>query len=426
MRTIFWIGFTLLWPTVIFSQRDCGTTAYMEKLMLKDPSIAQKKKAIESFTYSYLNPPFPGIQRDENSPASTRRIIIPVVVHILYNKPGENISDDQVMSQIEALNKDFSKLNEDFVKVPDAFKQFTADCEIQFQLSRVDPEGRVTTGITRRRTNMEFWVDDDKMKSELSGGTGPWDTHQYLNIWVCNLVSGLLGYSSFPGTPEDKDGVVIRWSNFGTTGNLSSDFNKGRTTTHEVGHWLNLIHLWGDVNCGDDEVGDTPKQRSYNRGCPTFPRMSMGCENGPDGDMFMNFMDFVDDGCMNMFTLGQKERMRSLFARGGFRESITSSLALGEPWNHNSPPTGNSNLLPGTLHVFPNPAVERTIILESSSDINLAGKTFALHSSTGQLILTNRLAGNKLSLDVSSLKSGIYFIRVGDKNEKLVTQFVKY
>ncbi len=397
----------------------------MQRIILKDPSISQKKKAIDAFTLAYLNTSLPVPERDENSPGPSRHIVIPVVVHVLYNKQNENISNDQVMSQIESLNKDFSKLNEDLVKVPEVFGQLSADCEIQFELAKVDPEGRATTGITRRKTNREIWVDDDKMKSESTGGINPWDSKYYLNIWVCNLVSGLLGYASFPGTPADKDGVVIRWTNFGTRGNLSGTFNKGRTTTHEVGHWLNLLHLWGDVNCGDDDINDTPKQKSYNRGCPAFPKISMGCDNSPHGDMFMNFMDFVDDDCMNMFTVGQKERMRSLFVQGGFRESITSSVALREPWNHTPPPAVNNDLQPGTVHVFPNPASVSFITLESSAEINLAGKECMIYSSAGQLLLSNKITQNKPSLDISSLKSGTYFIRVVDQHEKLITRFVK-
>jgi hypothetical protein len=137
----------------------------------------------------------------------------------------------------------------------------------------------------------------------------------------------VLGYSSLPGGPADKDGIVISSMVFGTF-NTISPFNKGRTATHEIGHWLNLKHIWGDGFCGDDKVDDTPNQESANRGCPGGEKIT--CGTSAHGDMYMNFMDLTDDACMYMFTLGQKERMRALFAQGGPRNSLVTSKALND------------------------------------------------------------------------------------------------
>ncbi|NLU40545.1 MAG: hypothetical protein GXX78_16830 [Bacteroidales bacterium] len=140
-------------------------------------------------------------------------------------------------------------------------------------------------------------------------------------MWVCNLSGGLLGYAQFPGGESSTDGVVITFDSFGRTGTLNPPFDEGRTATHEIGHWLNLNHIWGDdgTSCfGTDNVGDTPNQAGPNYGCPSHPHLS--CSSN---DMFMNYMDYTDDGCMNIFTQGQKTRMHALFSSGGARESFT-------------------------------------------------------------------------------------------------------
>jgi hypothetical protein len=154
------------------------------------------------------------------------------------------------------------------------------------------------------------------VKFKAKGGEDAWPTDLYLNLWVCQLGGGLLAYAQFPGGPAETDGVVVTYTGFGTTGTASPPFNKGRATTHELGHWLNLLHIWGDDNwptekqcSGSDGVDDTPNQAGPNLGCPKYPHIT--CDNGPYGDMFMNFMDDVDDSCMVMFTKGQADRVNA-------------------------------------------------------------------------------------------------------------------
>ena len=242
-------------------------------------------------------------------------IVIPVVVHVLYHTAIQNISDEQVLSQIRVLNNDYRRLNADTINTPFPFKNVAADTRLVFCLAKVDPNGRYTPGIIRKHTNEEVFLADDAMKFSSSGGDNAWDSKKYLNIWVCNLFGRTLGYSVYPGGPADKDGVVIKCDVFGTTANVAAPYNKGRTATHEIGHWLGLKHLWGDADCGDDGIDDTPTQQTYNNYCPSFPHTS-SCSINLYGDMFMNFMDFTDDACLNMFTQGQKNRMRSTFALG--------------------------------------------------------------------------------------------------------------
>jgi hypothetical protein len=154
------------------------------------------------------------------------------------------------------------------------------------------------------------------MKSDAKG-IAPTNPRRKLNLWSCNLADDILGYAQFPGGKPATDGVVIDDNAFGRTGTATAPFNKGRTATHEVGHWMNLIHIWGDEECGTDRVADTPRANDANYGCPAFPLRST-CAGKPI-EMTMNYMDYTDDACMYMFTAGQKKRMLAVFAAGGPR-----------------------------------------------------------------------------------------------------------
>ncbi len=240
--------------------------------------------------------------------------VIPVVVHVVYKDKGDKIAKAQVASQIKVLNADFNGKNGDISKVPPAWKGLVGQANLRFELAKEDPNGGSHEGITYTETDREYFSSDDDVKRKSTGGVGPWDTAYYLNIWVCRLGDGLLGYAQFPGGPKATDGVVITTTAFGTRGTARSPFNRGRTATHEVGHFLNLRHIWGDtIVCGGtDFVADTPDAKGPNYGTPAFP--SVTCANGPHGDMFMNYMDYVDDAAMYMFTIGQVERMDAALA----------------------------------------------------------------------------------------------------------------
>jgi hypothetical protein len=240
---------------------------------------------------------------------------IPVVVHVLFQDEADNIPDDQIRSQIEVLNEDFNVANQDFGLIPEPFRVFAGTAGLEFFLAVVGPGGETTDGITRTPTQKGSFGVDDQMKSVAAGGTSPWDTSRYMNIWVCQLSNDVLGYAQFPGGNPATDGVVITTQAFGRGPDfrLLPSFNLGRTASHEVGHYLNLFHIWGNSilpNCVDsDDVADTPNQFGPNTGTPDFP--SHSCGSTGHGDMFMNFMDYVDDGAMFMFTQEQVERMHA-------------------------------------------------------------------------------------------------------------------
>ena len=302
--------------------RNCGTMEYLEYQMQNDPSISGKMAEIETFTNNFIT----------ENPGSPKAVVtIPVVFHVVYNTAAQNISDALILAQINQLNQDFARLNSDAGNTPTAFQSLATNTNIQFCLAQRDPSGNATTGIVRKSTTVTSFSSNDAVKYTAQGGDNAWDATKYLNLWVCNLGGGLLGYAQFPGGAVATDGVVLLYSSIGslTTPGSSAPYNYGRTATHEVGHWLNLRHIWGDANCGNDLVSDTPTQQTSNYGCPTFPKVT--CSNGANGDMFMNYMDYTDDGCMNMFSAGQSTRMNALFATGGARVGLLSSLGCSAP-----------------------------------------------------------------------------------------------
>ena len=300
--------------------RTCGTTQVHEESLNKDPQLQQRMQGIENHTQLY-----------ELSGGNNRStaITIPVVVHVVYNSASQNISDAQIQSQINVLNEDFRKTNSDVSFIPSIWQGVAADAQIEFCLAKRDPQGNPTTGITRTYTNHVSFSTDNSVKFTNAGGKDAWDRNQYMNVWVCNLGGNLGGYAQLPGGTASTDGIVVHYSTFGTTGTLMNGYNKGRVTTHEVGHWLNLRHIWGDASCGNDYVADTPVQFGANYGCPSYPYVT--CTNGPHGDMFMNYMDYTMDACKYMFTAGQSARMNAVLSPGGFRYSLANSQGCVPP-----------------------------------------------------------------------------------------------
>jgi hypothetical protein len=293
----------------VISKRSCAAEEVLKAQMAEDPSLRITMDQIETFTKK-------AISMGELSRLVNGVIEIPVVVNVLYNTAAENISDAQIQSQIDVLNADFNNTNSDLRKVPAIYTSSIGKVGVRFVLENV----------VRKFTDKTSWGANDAMKRSNRGGIDATDPAHNLNMWVCNLGSGLLGYAQFPGGKPATDGVVVLYSAFGSRalyrrGTYISYYDLGRTATHEVGHWMNLRHIWGDdgTSCtGSDLVDDTPNQAGYNFGCPAFPTVT--CNN--NGDMSMNYMDYTDDQCMYMFSNGQSQRALAIFAAGGPRAAI--------------------------------------------------------------------------------------------------------
>ncbi len=287
---------------ITVTQRHCAADDVLKAQIKADPSLRQRMDAIEDFT-----------QRVSANPQQYRLvngiIEIPVVFNVLYKTSAQNVSLTQLQSQIDVLNEDYSATNADYNLTSTYNSVKSGNIGVRFVLDAVN----------RRSTTKTSWSTNDAMKKSAKG-IAPTSPTTKLNIWVCNMGGGILGYAQFPGGNSATDGVVLDDNATGRTGTAAAPFNKGRTATHEVGHWMNLRHIWGDATCGNDQVGDTPTHNTANYGCPATGHKST-CSGTPV-EMTMNYMDYTDDACMYMFSLGQKSRMLAVFATGGPRNSF--------------------------------------------------------------------------------------------------------
>jgi Pregnancy-associated plasma protein-A len=285
------------------SQRQCSSYDVLQEQLKTDPSLQRRMDGIEEFT-----------RRVAENPGAYRLLAngiieIPVVFNVLYKTAAQNVSLAQLQSQVDVLNEDYAGTNADHNLTSTYNSVKAGDIGVRFVLDVVN----------RRSTTKTSWSTNDAMKKS-SQGIAPTSPTTKLNIWVCNMGGGILGYAQFPGGSSATDGVVLDNNATGRTGTATAPFHKGRTATHEVGHWLNLRHIWGDATCGNDQVGDTPLHNTANYGCPAAGHKST-CTGTPV-EMTMNYMDYTDDACMYMYSLGQRTRMLAVFASGGPRNSF--------------------------------------------------------------------------------------------------------
>lgn len=338
---------------------------------------------------------------------------IPVVFHVVWNTDEENISDEQILSQLEVLNRDFRRTNNSAGLIPSLFQSLAADMELNFCLARRSPDGASTNGILRRQTSFPFMGDRiaNGRKSvcyTAEGGSDAWDTGRYVNVWVARR-QFFPAEASFPGMgAAAEDGIIISPPFVGTTGSAASNqpYHLGRTLTHELGHYFNLYHLWGPGQTGSctqsDEVADTPLQsRSYLGECPTHPQISCG-----SADMFMNFMNYTDDACMAMFSNGQKNRVWAAIAAA--RPGLMQAAQACSPVSVVQAPQQEA-----LFELLQNPTGE-SLLLRTMAP---AGQRFhwQLVSMWGAPLRQGTLlihAGLQ-SVDVSGLSAGMYVLRIG-------------
>lgn len=405
MRFLIFILFLSISITLNGQDRKCGTGLLHEN---------EKKQPESESTISSLRlveNPVDGI------------INIPVVVHVIHSNlngeiGGSNISKEQIESQISVLNEDFGRIQgtKGFNSDP-----LGADLEIRFCLAQQDTNGYPTNGIVRVYNIKRYWsIHDDEALKKLSY----WRSDKYLNIWVANITpDNLLGWAQYPKdvpgvTGKDgaiTDGVVIHYKAFGRIGDLIANYDLGRTATHEVGHWLGLLHLSGDGACGNDYVDDTPWDYRLNETSMCSDSSDCDGDGKFSSDMANNYLDYSYDRCMNIFTLGQKERVRNTFIINSRRNAILSSMGC-------DPPTGIVKKELNNVSLFPNPVTENLYI--NFQDIN-SGQAY-LYNSINELVGSEAFySSSNITLDLSYLNSGFYYLILDTDSGKSVHKVIR-
>lgn len=366
---------------------------------------------------------------------------LPVIIHVIYATgdtigQGANVSDEKIQTQMDVLNQCYKKQNPDvnYLSSPPYnstnWATLAANCEISFCLTKTDTNGNImpNPGVERidaaskgiNVLNYDISYIEDSIKPITI-----WDPSKYLNIWVVKRItvngSAIVGYSSFPpsstlpGLPSNwgtlsSDGVVLVYDAFGTVGQLRGNRNKGHTAVHEIGHYLGLIHPNGDTNCGNDYCADTPLQDALSGGCPAFPKIS--CNNGPWGDMFVNFMDYTADTCKFMFTNDQKTRVQTAMANSPYRISLTAQSCE----INNSISEKNNSLF---LEIYPNPAEDK-LFVSSSENI----ERLKIYDLLGQSIINIAVNNTKAEINLRGYEKGVYFICIESERASITKRFI--
>lgn len=298
----------------------CATVPALQNALERNPALkANFERSVQEVRQATL------LRKQSALRENGEPMYVPVVFHIVLQNPNQ-VTDAQVKAQLDTLNIDFAGLNADSSKIPAAFKPLFAKAKIQFKLAQRTPNDDPSTGINRyTTTRSSYSYNDNTLKYSASGGADAWDPDRYLNVWITNISGGILGYATFPGgSVAEEQGVVILYRSL--PGGNAAPYNKGRTLTHETGHYFFLYHIWGDDNgacSGSDFVDDTPNQADETGGCPNGVVLTDACATAAPGKMYQNYMDYTDDACMLMFTQEQDTRMETAFTL--YRASLLNS-----------------------------------------------------------------------------------------------------
>jgi len=430
MKGIFTILLVSISLTTIAQER-CGTEIHTENMMKKNASYAIARNKVNFQTEKWI----------KNHPNHSEKTIItiPIIVHVLWKTNTHNISDAQIQSQIDVLNEDYRRANIDKINTPNVWQTIAADSEIEFCLASTDQNGNPTTGIERiQTTHGKFGMNSD-IHTSSAGGADDWPNDDYLNIWVCDIQSGLLGYASPPSNwIGDGDGLVIGYQYFGRIGNVQAPYHKGRTATHEIGHYLGLNHTFaegswsgqgpcdgpqGNLQCCDNDNGnvdDTPATDGIYFGTVTSSTNNNTCNDLSYSNVFTTNVLDMDENFMAystnswMFTNDQVSVMKATL--NGYRSSLKNSTVSINC--DASVGIGLNNYKLENLNIYPNPTLGKLNIvsvdkIKTLSITNIIGK---------ELLFAKDFSAN--TIDLSSYESGVYFINIstdkGTHIEKII------
>ena len=401
---------------IVAQQRSCATNEAVKQQMTADPDYARKINENEKRFKNH-------VWRQDNSTTRQIRINIPVVVHVVYNTTQQNISDAQVQSQIDVLNEDFTATNKDYNNYDAGYTAVKGNVDIKFCLAL----------IIRKQTDKTSFGVNDQVKRNSSGGSDPVDPMHFLNIWVCNLGGNVLGYAYYPGIKPEKYGAVIHYLSFGRGAGYSffTSYDLGRTATHEVGHCLGLVHIWGDKNCGDDQVDDTPLHNGPNFGCPEQGLRST-CTGTPV-QMWMNYMDYTDDRCMYLFTDGQAARADFFMSTDPQLNSIINSTCDRRPGNSNkdliTSTNSNNNISRISDPLFSlYPTITSGQLVLSVNESKGGKAQIFVYNETGALVMKQTIFitdGNTANdINVDRLANGVYILQLNQGSQKQTRKFI--
>jgi len=396
--------------------RNYSTQKVNERLAKEDVQLLDKQGNVEFFI------------ENKKKKLQFKKVTIPVVFHILYVQGQNYPSADQVYTQIDALNRDFSKRAYRIQQKADTLEGFdksVAETEIEFCLAKVGPSGKNEAAIRFIPVTTEKFVDNDLIKTERFGALS-WDTEQYLNIWVGNLADSISGYAQMPGGPKATDGIVIDNRYFGTIGTAKAPYNEGKTLTHLVGNYLGLYDLWNKrTPCGDDYVEDTPIHNAPNYNCEDYRHVST-CGDNPV-EMTMNFMDNSPDACLYMFTQGQKTRMQAVLSEKGPREKLvlanvkcsnkfTEEDSTGSVVFLDKPRLKSASLESISVSIAPNPAYDQFKV-QIQTELEIRTKaSLSVINALGMIKFNQSLdltrGTQDLIMDCRNWSPGIYYLSV--------------
>lgn len=405
----------------------CGSQVIFNQALKKDPGLRGKIQNNRQSVIARYNQ----LQQSGNILGTNAVVTIPVVVHVILPNPGL-VTDAQIQSQIDVLNADYAGLNADSTRIPAAFKSRFGKGNIRFCLAKRDPQGEASNGIVRvASSTISVPGDADPVKFTCSGGSDAWNPSKYLNIWVCAMPDFYLGYSyyaSLTSVPLNERGFVNNYTAFGTMGTAQAPFNRGRTATHEIGHYFDLEHIWGPNNCDgiqscsdDDGIADTPPQYECIMGAPAADSIIKDiCTPNAPGVMWMNYMDYVDDQAMVMYTPQQHLRMEATLDTVVWMQSLSTSDGCtpvtpltrdAQMVKINDPSIGPCNN--GSNFVYTCSSSYRPVVtIRNAGSAAITSLTISARFGTGTPVVTNwtgnlaSLASTNITLNVMNLSPG--------------------
>lgn len=430
-------------------KEKCATTEIGNKYIADHPGM---EAAYQQYQQDVIKRTTAYEETEKGAKKTTSKVTIPIVFHVILTQAqiddigGTQAVYDRAIAQMNVLNECFNASNSDTSKIPAAFKPLLGNAEIGFGPAHRTPAGKATPGIEIKVAPVGFpgfAVGDGSAKQTGSGGLDPWDNKKYLNVWVVKLsTTNVLGYGYSPSyaallNKSDETGIVVTYEAWGRRksaldGSYISGAHLGRTLVHEMGHFFNLWHIWGNVAVGsgscnkndpdplkyDDGVTDTPPQKDANQTCPGLTTVIQNCTNTPGGEMFMNFMDYPGDECVLLFSKGQVNRMKAEITGSGPSVGLTQHPEL-LSW-----PTDVSSVeKDDQLLISPNPS---TGIFNVSFNSTQKLKNITVINMMGQAIKNINTASNinSYNFDLSGMAKGIYTVQCNFEEGTVIRKII--